>query len=232
MPGSDLGLSSSQHRTTLFDYDNKDALIFPELIADPEGRPSIALIHRPDYDLSHPGSPAFYVLPADVTETRPSMWISYCPVEQLTSRLGGLTHYRSHCLLAEPDGPWQALKIGGGSPPLLTQHGWLTLFHGVSGQILDGMDLQPNVHYSAGVLVLDKSNPRKVLYRSKEPVLEPTTPDEREGLVDNVVFPTAVDQRDNGRIDVYYGMADSRIGVGKLQVPAMLPTTAQAAMAV
>ena len=28
--------------------------------------------------------------------------------------------------------PWEKLKIGGGTPPILTRHGWLILYHGVS----------------------------------------------------------------------------------------------------
>ncbi|MDQ3327237.1 MAG: glycosidase, partial [Chloroflexota bacterium] len=93
--------------------------------------------------------------------------------------------------------------------------------------ILEGVDLQPNVHYSAGAMILDRDDPRKVLYRSSRPILAPTTAGEMHGLVNNVVFPTAVDERDGDRIDVYFGMADSRIGVGRLQVPEALALEAQ-----
>ena len=45
-------------------------------------------------------------------------------------------------------------------------------------------------------------------------------------MVDNVVFPTAIDRRDDigqpDRLDVYYGMADRSIGVARLTVPAKL----------
>jgi len=65
------------------------------------------------------------------------------------------------------------------------------------------------------------------LYRSVEPVLTPQLPQERSGIIDNVVFPTGIDRRDDlglpDRIDVYYGMADSRIGVARLDVPEILP---------
>ena len=43
------------------------------------------------------------------------------------------------------------------------------------------------------------------------------------GVVPNVVFPTGVDDRGEGRVDVYYGMADLRIGAARLQVPDELP---------
>jgi predicted GH43/DUF377 family glycosyl hydrolase len=55
---------------------------------------------------------------------------------------------------------------------------------------------------------------------------------ERHGTVSNVVFPTGIDRRDDlgvpNRFDVYYGMADSRIGVARLDVPEHLPQGAAA----
>ena len=51
-------------------------------------------------------------------------------------------------------------------------------------------------------------------------------------MVANVVFPTAIDRRDDlgtpDRFDVYYGMADNRIGVARLDVPEHLPAGALA----
>jgi len=80
------------------------------------------------------------------------------------------------------------------------------------------------------VLVLSHEYPQVIRYRSAEPVLKPELLLEREGIVANVVFPTAIDQRiDIGqpdRIDVYYGMADQRIGVARLDVPDQLPMSA------
>lgn len=86
--------------------------------------------------------------------------------------------------------------------------------------------------YSAGVLVLSEELPQVIRYRSREPVLTPELPLERQGIVANVVFPTGADRRDDlgtpDRIDVYYGMADKRIGVAKLHVPERLPPEALA----
>ena len=70
--------------------------------------------------------------------------------------------------------------------------------------------------------------PRQVIrYRSAEPALTPALPQERHGIVANVVFPTGIDRRDDlglpDRFDVYYGMADSRIGVARLDLPDFLP---------
>jgi predicted GH43/DUF377 family glycosyl hydrolase len=66
-------------------------------------------------------------------------------------------------------------------------------------------------------MVLDPQDVSRVLSRSRLPLLEPETKEEREGTVPNVVFPTAIDVRDSGDADVYYGMADFRIGAARLR---------------
>jgi predicted GH43/DUF377 family glycosyl hydrolase len=76
-------------------------------------------------------------------------------------------------------------------------------------------------------MVLSKEQPQVIRYRSAKPVLSPTLPQERDGTVANVVFPTGIDRRDDiglpDRFDVYYGMADNRIGVARLDLPNFLP---------
>lgn len=61
-----------------------------------------------------------------------------------------------------------------GPPPLKTDKGWLVLYHGVNKKHW----------YQIGFLLLDLNNPRKILFRSKEPIFEPTEPYELSGLVD------------------------------------------------
>jgi len=77
------------------------------------------------------------------------------------------------------------------------------------------------------MMVLSKEHPRVIRYRSANPVLTPLLPEERDGIVANVVFPTGIDRRDDlgtpDRFDVYYGMADNRIGVARLDLPDHLP---------
>src|SRR6266545_4643056 len=72
------------------------------------------------------------------------------------------------------------------------------LHRGVSGRLVDGVDLQPAVRYCAGAMVLDPSAVWKVVDRTKQPLLEPETEEERAGVVPNVVFPTAFDDRSDG----------------------------------
>jgi predicted GH43/DUF377 family glycosyl hydrolase len=122
--------------------------------------------------------------------------------------------------------PWERLKIGGGTPPILTRHGWLIIYHGVSETVEASNDGR-RLSYSAGVMVLSMENPYVIRYRSTEPVLAPALPQERRGTIANVVFPTGIDRRDDlgspDRFDIYYGMADNRIGVARLDVPDLLP---------
>ena len=71
------------------------------------------------------------------------------------------------------------------------------------------------VRYCAGALLLDGRDPRQVLYHSARSLLAPRVAAERVGAVADVVFPTGLDARPDGQPDVYYGMADSRIGVAR-----------------
>jgi predicted GH43/DUF377 family glycosyl hydrolase len=77
-------------------------------------------------------------------------------------------------------------------------------------------------------MILSKEHPQIIRYRSKQPVLTPTLPQECQGTVANVVFPSGIDRRDDlgmpDRLDIYYGMADNRIGVARLDVPEFLPS--------
>lgn len=76
-------------------------------------------------------------------------------------------------------------------------------------------------------MVLSEEHPNRIIYCSPHPVLVPEGSHELHGTIDNVVFNTGVDRRDDlgtpDRFDVYYGMADDRIGVARLDVPATLP---------
>ena len=198
-------------------YDNKDAYLFPRLVRDPNGELALAMIHRPAN--MQGGLHKMPVVPEGVAEKRASMWISYCSLASAIRDPSELMLWRDHYLLATPQHDWELLKIGGGTPPILTARGWLMLYHGVSGRIIEASDHQPYVRYAAGVMVLDTDDPRKLIYRSVEPVLSPETDEEKAGIVPNVVFPTGMDVRDGTRADVYYGMADSCIGVARMTLP-------------
>ena len=73
--------------------------------------------------------------------------------------------------------------------------------------------------YSAGLVIHDIEQPHIVIYRSLAPVMSPEHPDEMHGIVNNVVFPTGIDVRGEREFDVYYGMADARIGRASVTLP-------------
>ena len=201
-------------------FNNKDGAFFPEPITAPDGSMALGILHRPVYDR--------YDMPKGVADPRPSIWLSYSSLAEAQRDPRRLTTLRQHHPLLTPRSPWEALRIGAGPPPLLAPWGWLLIYHGVSGHIARvAKELQP-VLYVAGAAVLARDDVRRVLYRAPEPILQPETADELEGIVPGVVFPTGLDVRDGGQVDVYYGMADLRIGVARLQLPDTLPDSAAA----
>ena len=207
---------------------NKDAVLFPTAICGPTGEDDFAIIHRPLFPGTDAPETARDAEPRAVDVSKESIWISYTPSEPANQNRRCLCDFSSHHRLAFPVANWEHLKMGGGTPPFLTKHGWLIFYHGVCECDPDQSPVDtPRLRYSAGVLVLSEKRPHLIRYRANSPVLEPELPEEMTGAVANVVFPTAVDQRTDlgepNRIDVYYGMADSRIGVARTEVPEELP---------
>ncbi len=94
--------------------------------------------------------------------------------------------------------------------------GWLFLYHGVSGTMTaNAFERQTQVVYSAGGMILDADDPSRILQRTSQPLMVPETGSEQVGVVDNVVFPTAIVDI-AGRTFCFYGMADAAIGVATL----------------
>lgn len=206
-------------------YGNKDAMFFPDVILDPAGRPALGLLHRPTYLVHRPDGTVSQEIPDDVTDERESIWLAFISLARAKEDIRNLVNVHDSELLATPVEPWESLKLGGGTPPIAIAEGWLTFYHGVSGTYSLDPGVPKEVIYAAGAMVLDRDRPTKILYRSKKPVLAPTEMGEQEGIVANVVFPTAIDERANGRLDVYYGMADSRIGVATTTLSNHLPSS-------
>ena len=137
------------------------------------------------------------------------MWISYST---------DLLHWGSHKLMlaARSGGWWDANKIGLSPPPIETPQGWLVIYHGVrktaSGSI-----------YRVGVALFDLNNPEHCIGRGDEWVLGPQEPYERVGDVGNVVFPCGHTLAPDGdTLRLYYGAADTSIGLATGSVRAIL----------
>lgn len=61
-----------------------------------------------------------------------------------------------------------------GPPPIKTKNGWLVLYHGINKER----------SYQLGYLLLDLKNPKKILYRSKNPIFFPLEASRFHGIVD------------------------------------------------
>lgn len=165
------------------DVDDRDVVIFPEKV---NGK--YVMLHRP----------AEWVGPKYGTD-KPGIWMTFSK---------SLTSWKEKSVLlakSDPDAPWQEKKIGASTPPIKTKYGWLLMYHGVQGD-------KPGRYYRQGVMMLDLKDPRKIISRPKDFVLEPTEPFEKEGVEENVVFAVG-NVVINGEYFCYYGGADKVICV-------------------
>lgn len=124
---------------------------------------------------------------------------------------------QTECVLEARKGPWwDAVKVGLSPPPIETDEGWLVMFHGVK---VTGA----GVLYRNGLALFDRDDPRRLLLRSDPWVLGPLEPYERIGDVDHVVFPCGTTVADDGdTLRVYYGAADSAVGVARASLRELL----------
>jgi len=200
--------------TDLCLFPNKDAVFFPEPVLDPDGRLAYAMLHRPMWNIGWVRPGEIEHLPAGLSDARPGIWISYVPVDLARADVRALTRPENHRIVALRVFAYEQLKIGAGPPPIRVDEGWLLIHHGVTGQIPDGFDpTTQNVSYVAGAMLLDADNPSRVMARTDKPILAPETEDERNGIVSNVVFPTAIESVEGVRYVFYrHGRRQDRRG--------------------
>lgn len=102
---------------------------------------------------------------------------------------------------------WDSLKIGAGAAPIETDKGWLLFYHGV-------VNTCNGYVYSIGAAILDIDQPSRVIHRCSNYILAPEEWYEERGFVPNVCFPcAALCDAESGRIAIYYGCADSYVGI-------------------
>ncbi len=136
------------------------------------------------------------------------------------SRSPDLLHWSEPELViaARSGGWWDAGKVGLGPPPLETSAGWLLLYHGVRLTASGAL-------YRSGLALLDLDDPTKVIARTDDWHLGPETVYERTGDVPNVVFPSGWVLDSSGeRVLVYYGAADTVIGLATASLSDLLGT--------
>lgn len=104
--------------------------------------------------------------------------------------------------------------IGGGCPPIETEHGWLLIYHGVH-------DTVKGYVYSACAALLDLHNPQKEIARLPYALFKPEYDWELVGEVNNVCFPTGT-VLSGDTLYIYYGAADEQIACASLSISALL----------
>ena len=94
-----------------------------------------------------------------------------------------------------------------GPAPILTPNGIVLVYNGADDKLV----------YRTGVAIFDRKNPRKLLWRTDRPILQPEKDWEKVGQVPNVVFVEGVVKRGE-RYLFYYGAADKYIGVAEAPI--------------
>ena len=91
-----------------------------------------------------------------------------------------------------------------GPSPIVTPTGIVLIYNGADDKLL----------YRTGVAVFDRNDPRKLIWRSDEPIFAPEKDWEKVGQVPNVVFVEGMIRRGNHWL-FYYGGADKYVGVAE-----------------
>jgi predicted GH43/DUF377 family glycosyl hydrolase len=128
---------------------------------------------------------------------RNEIWIAESP---------DLLCWGNHRYLMGPrPGLWDGKKVGASAVPFRTDHGWLEVYHGAD----------QNDRYCLGTVLLDTEQPGKIIARAEKPILQPEADYEREGFFGNVVFSCGL-LREEGKLRIYYGVADTSIAYAEL----------------
>jgi predicted GH43/DUF377 family glycosyl hydrolase len=121
-----------------------------------------------------------------------------------------LRHWRDSTPCQVPVRPWEILQLGNCGSPIETEAGWLVLTHGVG----------PMRTYNIGVILLDLSDPTRIIGQLNEPLLSPVT-SEQNGYVPNVVYSCGAFSYE-GTLVIPYGISDAAIGVATVPLHDLL----------
>lgn len=165
--------------------DDRDVIIFPEKVGG-----KFVTLHRPMQWVGE----AYGV-------DSPAIWIAFSD---------DLLQHKQPVLLAKAEYDWE-VKIGGSAPPIKTDKGWFTLYHGVG----------PDKQYRVGAMLLDLEDPTKVTHRFPYPIMVPEHDYECQGIYKGICFPCGNVIID-GTLFVYYGGADQYVGVATCNFDALL----------
>lgn len=136
----------------------------------------------------------------------PSIWIDFADDLEFNDD----KYIQGQVLLEPRHDKWDKDKIGIAGPPLETPDGWLLLYHGIENGV-----------YKTGAVLLKHENPLHILAETDEPILEPVLKWEKEGWINNVVFPCG-NVIIGDTLFVYYGGADTVVGVATIKLQKLL----------
>ncbi len=135
----------------------------------------------------------FYALhrPSSVDIGGNYIWIASSP--------DGVHWGNHHCIIRTRIGFWDNKRVGAGAAPIKTDKGWLAIYHGANYEH----------QYCLGAFLMDLEDPTKVIARTEEPIMVPTTNYELSGFFGNVVFTNGhIIEPDGDTVTVYYGASD------------------------
>lgn len=129
-----------------------------------------------------------------------AMWVSYSP---------DLVYWGKSEPVRYQGKPFMdGFKMGAGAVPFRTDKGWLEIYHTVS-TTCNGFI------YRLKACLLDLENPAKVLGYTEDFLLWPEHDYEMRGRVMNVVFTCNAIPEEDGTLKIYYGAADTNIGLAE-----------------
>lgn len=104
-------------------------------------------------------------------------------------------------------GRFDSRVVEPGPPPIMTKDGIMLIYNAADD----------NLVYRTAIAIFDRRDPRKLLWRSEDPVFFPEKAWEKFGQVPNVVFVEGMAKHE-GRYLLYYGAADKYVGVAEVQI--------------
>jgi predicted GH43/DUF377 family glycosyl hydrolase len=185
----------------IFDEQNKDVVMFPEIINN-----EYVALERPEgsFEFSHP-----------------HMWMAFS--KDLES------WGRQRPLIISKKEDWDFGKVGAGAPPIRTEKGWLLIYHAILtakkkrimediikkmdiSECISGIITNKDTLYCAGAILFDLKDPKKIIAKSKVPILFPIKKHEIANFGDlRVIFPTGLILDENKEDVLIFSGAGDRV---------------------
>lgn len=191
---------SFTERHLITPFNAKAATLFPERI---HGEIVLLLTAHTDYTDAFP-RPTIAIARAKSIEDylHPEYWLKWH------------SELASHALPELRRGEKDHIEVG--AAPLKTDAGWLLLY----SYIQNYYDGNKRI-FSVEAALLDHDNPQSLISRT-ESLLVPQEFYEEYGLVPNIVFPTSATLASDGRLDIWYGAADTVCAKASVYLPDLL----------